>query len=396
MNQFLYFLLFGLTVHAVIRAYVPLLGHDAVYLFFLLLFVLLFVRKSFRKISLSMPCLVFLLLIFYHIINCRLQVTSSELLQSTGFTSYSSLWKAIFPNAIILCLVPYLSYQDEKKTNMFIKWGYVVYILLGTILLKMTGDPSDRMKGGLIHPNQLAQGCGLGLMFFLYLKYRYGVSYKQLLLISIVPILGIVMSTSRNGLSLVGIYLLTVSLAPMFKGRKANFQLKKILTVVSFGVIALFLLSYLMDNTEVGERLSNTDDTADVDLQTGTILDLLGERAWYYYLGWLNFLDNPLFGIGLWHFDTYNKYGLPLHSEYMIHIAEGGIIAAILYFSFILFILFKLVRNFLYSRDAISFILLMMFLSYLFVGITAREFYYAYFYPILGVIIYNISRKSVN
>lgn len=396
MNSFLYFLLFVLTVHEILKAYVPIFGYEITSLVFMLIFVLLFKQKIFRKTALSMPCVSFIALIIYHILNCRVQVSSTELLASTGFNSYNTLWNAIFPNALALCLVPYLSHYDENKTNKYIKWAYIVYIILGTILLKTTGDASDRMKGGLIHPNQLAQGCGLGLMFFLYLKYRYGISYKHLFLLSVIPILGIVMSTSRNGLSLVVIYFFSIWLAPMFKGRNSESQLKRIIPVVLLGVIAMFLLTWLMDNTEAGARLVDSDDTTVAELQTGTVLDFLGERAWYYYLGWMNFLANPWFGIGLWHFDTYNQYGLPLHTEYMIHIAEGGIIGATLYFSFTIFILFKLVKRFVSTKTSVSFVLLMMFVSYLFVGITAREFYYTFFYPILGVIVYNISDNRIS
>lgn len=151
-----------------------------------------------------------------------------------------------------------------------------------------------------------------------------------------------------------------------------------------------------MDNTEAGARLIDSDDTAVAELQTGTMLDLLGERAWYYFLGWQNFLSNPWFGIGLWHFETYNQYGLPLHTEYMIHIAEGGIIGATIYFSFIAFILIKLIKRFILTKTSVSFILLMVFISYLFIGITAREFYYTFFFPILGVIVYNISGNRVS
>ncbi len=68
----------------------------------------------------------------------------------------------------------------------------------------------------------------------------------------------------------------------------------------------------------MGERmvaLSSGEETGQY-IKTGTILDLLGERAIYYIVGWSNFLENPLFGIGLWNYQMYAKVVF-LHLPYI-------------------------------------------------------------------------------
>lgn len=357
----------------------------------ILLLVPLFRDQEFKSVFYSKACICFVLLILYHIVNCRLKVTPHELSMSMGYDNYKSLWIAISASATVLVLTPFLFLKDEFKAEKFVTWAYLIFVIFGTLLLLRTADADNRMKGGSIHPNQLAQGCGMALMFFTYLKFKRQRPYSYLIKMSIIPMFGIAISTSRNGLALAIIFLFTVAFASMLKDNGVS--TKKMTSL--FLIFALgFLGIYMIGNTEAGSRIIESDESAITELETGTILDYLGERAWYYYLGWLNFLDNPLTGIGLWHFDTYNGFGYPLHTEYMIHLCEGGIVGAGLYFIFIAYLLRNLVRNFRMKKSDVNFILLMMLFAYMFVGISAREFYFTFFYPILGICIYHIEQNK--
>lgn len=389
----LWYILFWLIAQQVLLALIPIPGYIYFHQMIPLLFLYLMRESEFKDLFCSKPCVFFVLLVIYHMINCYCQVDSSVLAKSEGFSSFVALWNSVTPNALILCLVPYLLLLNEKKTHKFILAGYVVFIIVGIILLRLTGDSSNRMKGGVIHPNALAQACGMGLMYFAYLKYRYSISYIKLLFFSILPIMGIILSTSRNGFSLVAIFFLTVCVAPFFSKENNTESHNMRISVIILAVIVFFSLVYVLDNTEVGGRIKDTDETTVTELETGTPLDFLGERAWYYYFGWKDFLENPFFGIGLWHFQTYNDFAFPLHSEYMIHIAEGGTLGALLYFSFVFYVLYFLLQILKQKTCPLNFVLLMMFFSYLFVGVTAREFYNSFFYPLLGVIVFSVYKS---
>ncbi len=394
MYKYLYILVFWLIIHNIVIIFIPIQGYVYILQIVPIFFSIFLCKNLLGIISLHKSCIFFLLLVIYHLCNCFLQVSSADLSISRGFTTHFGLWNAIFPCAIILCSVPFLSFQEEDKMNTFLKWAFLIYIVLGTYLLKVSGDADNRMKDGLIHPNNLAQASGMGLMYFAYLKFRYNTTFKELFLLSIIPILGIIMSTSRNGLLLVGIFAVTIIVAPLFSDDNKKKSIYIIGSVVIILIVASVCGESLLIHTEGGERMLESNDYVEDELETGTYLDLLGDRAWYYYLGWQNFVDNPIFGIGLWRFETYNDYPYPLHSEYMIHLAEGGIIGAILYGSFVISILKSLIKKISIEHSSLNYVLLMMFISYLVVGVTAREFYNSFFYPGLGVVIFNLSRDN--
>lgn len=386
MNNIISFIIFWLIAQWCIMYYIRIPGFSSIFQLLPLLLLIKLPDRQFRNIVFFKPCLFFVLLTIYQMANCYFQVPSSDLANSSGLSTHSGIWGAVMPNPLLLCLIPFAMQNNKKKTLNYVFWGYIVYIVLGVIIMKTTGDASNRMKNGSIHPNVVAQSCGMGLMFLAYYKELYNITYKKLFLLSVIPIFGIIISTSRNGLLLVAFFVMTVFLAQFFKKGEISRRLFHILIIC---LLALFFGNYILNNTEIGTRMLETDDTVVSELKTGTVLDLLGERAWYYYIGWLNFLDNPIFGIGLWHFDSYNGgFGFPLHTEYMIHLTEGGIIGAFLYFCFLFYSLKYIIAAFIHEKNAINFTTLMMFLSYMFVGITAREFYNQFFYPVLGVCMY--------
>ena len=152
-------------------------------------------------------------------------------------------------------------------------------------------------------------------------------------------------------------------------------------------------MNYILDKTVLGERIMQSKDYDDeFYAETGTILDYLGDRSIYYIVGWSNFLENPITGIGLFNYINYNKSEFPLHSEYLTHLTEGGIVGAFIYLLFIGGLLKYIFKMFIAKRNSDNVLILILFLSYLFIGITAREFYYIQFYPILGLCIYNLCK----
>ncbi len=65
----------------------------------------------------------------------------------------------------------------------------------------------------------------------------------------------------------------------------------------------------------------------------GTVFEKFGDRGVYYVRGWEAFKDEPITGIGLKNF-LHNYWPTVLHSEFMVHLAELGLIGFILYLLF--------------------------------------------------------------
>lgn len=184
------------------------------------------------------------------------------------------------------------------------------------------------------------------------------------------------LSGSRNGLLVVCFALVMLLVAYISKGN--------VLKMLFFIVLAFVGYNYLQ-TTEIYVRLMNVSSEYSL-IQTGTVWDkILGDRIYYYIIGFQNFLDNPIYGIGLLNFQEYNYYKYPLHTESMTHLAEGGLIGITLYILFLRsyirqFVRFCSFRNILFNQ------MLVLFICIFVVGITARIYHYEFFFAMYGLI----------
>lgn len=338
--------------------------------------------ETFRRIVMYRLNAVWGVLIVYHMINCILHEV--PLMHATD--TYFYYWEMVFTCYCTLVTTCYLFLQDSERTLKFLLIGFSIYMVLGFQIVSVDADFEDRLRSAKLHPNQFAQAAGMMLMIVAYCR-NTGVIRTKFIwgLLTALPLYAIIGCGSRNGFLLFVIYLIALLLSSFFK-EKVSF--KKVFSIIVLCLIGFYVVGYLLDNTMLGERILSTEEQAETQqLGTGTILDNLGDRGIFYLIGWENFIENPLFGIGMWNFQFYNNWPVALHSEYMIHITEGGIIGAFLYFYFIVSVFVYLIKRFNLNRGSETVLLLVAFTSYLFVGLTAREFYYSQFYPIIGLCI---------
>lgn len=322
------------------------------------------------------------ILILYHWINL---LTNNATVGHRYFTFIAPL----FENYVILNLCCFLFLKDSQKAFKFILAGYLLFCILA---FNVSHLANNRLTGA-IHSNQFAQCAGMILLLLTYMKYQLRLSYLTVGLLALPFVFVIVKTGSRNGFILLLIFALGLLLSKMFSRR---WYMKDFTQIVCLITVIVIVNVYLMNETFLGKRLLNTEAQADaVKLGTGTVLDKLGDRGFYYVVGWENFLEHPLFGIGLGNFPSYNKYIYPLHSEYMIHLCEGGIVGFILYSFFLFFFSKGVVNAFREDKNEYTLSLVMIWIAYLVVGITAREFYYSQFYPPLGLCMYFILKNRL-
>lgn len=339
---------------------------------------LLFKDKKSSFILKTTPVRVFFILISYHFINAYFQEVPID------YDWYGFYGILFIPFSILFYSV-FLFLIDEKK---FVITGIISYILYWLLAYQTVNiDTSTMRLEGSIHPNQFAQCVGFGLLFLTYIKVRYDLSAKTILFVSIPALYLIIQCGSRNGLVLFAFYLCALIGTVILK--KGYVSFRTFISGVVLVIISFLIIKNIIETTSLGERILSVNESfeeSNNEYLTGTVFDsILGERVVYYVLGFENFIDNPLFGIGVWNFSNYNDFPFPLHSEYMIHLAEGGIIGSMLYISFIYSVGKTVIYRFVKEKNALYFTLSLSFIIYLLIGLTARELFYVQFYPVLGL-----------
>lgn len=345
----------------------------------IIVFVILFFNDKRSSFLLkTTPVSVFFILILYHFINAYFQEVPRD------YDWYAFYGVLFIPFSILFYSV-FLFHVDEKK---FVRTGIISYILYWLLAYQTVNINTSTMRlEGSIHPNQFAQCIGFGLLFLTYIKVRYDLSAKIILFVSIPALYLIIQCGSRNGLVLFAFYLCALIGSVILK--KGRISFRTFVSGMVLVIISFFIIKNVIETTSLGERILSVNESfeeSNNEYLTGTVFDsILGERVIYYVLGFENFIDNPIFGIGVWNFSNYNDFPFPLHSEYMIHLAEGGIIGFILYVFFIYSLGAKIFIRFFEKKNALYFTLTMSFIVYLLIGLTARELFYVQFYPVLGL-----------
>jgi len=116
--------------------------------------------------------------------------------------------------------------------------------------------------------------------------------------------------------------------------KRTKFKLVYVVAAITVAVLFLANLDTFFESTMMGQRMSETNEQ--IELNSGTILDYFGDRGPFYYFGFMEFLNSPIWGIGLKNFGANNVYNeFSCHSEYMVNLAETGIVGAVLFLTFI-------------------------------------------------------------
>lgn len=349
-----------------------------------LMFLYMLTFSGFRQLFKVRLNLVWVALVVFHLINYSMKVSDKP----WGMVS------VISSCAYLMLTTEYLMLTKPRQTLKWLIAGFLIFTFLAFNMVKVDANFDNRLKGEGMHPNQFAQTVGIGMLVLAYAKYYMKLKWRHVILLTLPGVVAILGCGSRNGLFLFFAYCVALLVAKEFNG---NFDKGKLFRLaLLFGVVYL-IGSFFLENTMVGERMMATEEQTEIStgLQTGIpILDKMGDRGIFYYIGFMNFLDNPITGIGLYNFANYNSYPVPVHSEYMIHMAEGGLVGISLFLTFMVGVIRNLWANFKKRLSALSFINLLMIFAHLVVCITARCFDITAFYVLLGLCMATvISRK---
>ena len=198
-----------------------------------------------------------------------------------------------------------------------------LYVFIG--LLNFSGDDTGRFEaeelGNLLPLNAVC------LIFVSCLRYIH----QRISLFTIIIIFGlclmiIILSGTRKALGASVILLLGFLITTT--GEKKSLPY---IHLIIFASLLYLGLTFIMENTVIGERLLTGSEQSDVTVSENKVLNwivktMLGDRATQYQLALLILPMSPITGIGIMNFMKVSGFHQRLHSEYMVQLCENGII----------------------------------------------------------------------
>lgn len=308
---------------------------SVVSLIYIAVFLYLCKDCRFQRIAKSWPLIIWISLTAYHLVNASLkQVPEIDFVDYLrGFKVYASI-----------CIFTFFFVVDFKSTlKQLILW-LGIWLLIAFHFTDYT--PGARLSGKIIAV-QFGKIAAIMAICSIYLAAVRKYTIKHLLLMLLWPLLFISLSQTRNAFGMVVIQLLGYYYAFVMKGKmKIQWVFVSVLIAISLWIS----FGFVLENTGLGDRILSDIDSVEESkyreqFLTGTVFDYIaGERIEYYAIGWEIFNNYPITGIGLDNYQDFIKGKYPMHVEYMKHLAEGGIIAFILWIMFIVN-LFRIVLN---------------------------------------------------
>lgn len=287
-----------------------------------------FISKEIRK----KPICIYIILALYMFVNVIWKGTHIAAINSTTYSVFCKIFNPIF----LFFIVAYLARINYDRTLIVCLTGLLLYTIL--CLVSDTSSQYEGRIGSEINPNTIALNASLSYLLAFYLYVRDKISRLTLIILALIPLYAILATGSRMAFIIV--------VAPTFFYMIFLQKRKKdsVLGLIVFLLLFFIGLTYVLNNTYIGERLlSTTTQIEGTEIETGNrFIDAFGDRGVQYYNSFPLFLDNFITGIGLNHWVEYNPTGHVCHSEYLTMYLENGVIGIILYLSFFLYFFRKL------------------------------------------------------
>ena len=333
-----------------------------------------------RKKILKKPVRYYFLWLIYAFINSSIQ----------GIEHFDNSHYRLFVNLFLPFILFWMVMNYREKDRIIIHNTIIFSLTVYLLLVVVLGNFQTDRLGSELNANSTGLRASF-LLFFILLKLAYeDIKIKSALLLMVFPIVIIILSGSRTSYGVM--IILMLSLLYIINN---NLSKSVKFVVITCAVSGLILVNnFVLTSTSLGERLAQTttqSSTSDV-LITGTNWDYLGDRGLQYVLAGPIIQENPVFGIGLRNFLDYSVTNTVLHSEYLIHLCECGIIGFILFLLFYYWIGRNLVKKLKMdpTSKSITIVYLAGFLSLLFLSWFTRVCYYPFYYGFLGMAVAHI------
>lgn len=291
--------------------------------FLLTLFVLLynlFVNPDVRKLMGGKPFIIWLIWIVYAFVNMMVKGYHFD-----SNTPLFYLMNKLLAPYLALTLTCHEGVVNRKRLVKLLIFAFAFYCVLGFFFMGRVRSEDD---------SSLTLGNGLAIygsfLVFLLIAARNeeaisGFSFTTLVVLALLMIIS---TATRKAFGVAAILIAFYGLSLV------SLKPKNIIFVVVLAIGAYVGIEYVMDNTYLGERLSNTSEQAEsrIDYASDSkFLQFVGDRAPHYVLGWEIFKQHPVTGIGLYNFMHVSGYIERLHTDYMVQFTENGLIGIALF-----------------------------------------------------------------
>lgn len=336
------------------------------------------ISRLYFKQFLTKPVIFWLFWVIFNMINSYIKGVNYM-----SFT-YGALIAEIIISLIIMTIV---SLEFTKNANKLVR------ILLNiTLAYSIIGLLNSVNIDGRLMNESMGNALPLNTVFIVFysgfLYFNKKLNSRILIAVWLLSISLIVLSGTRKafGASLI---IITFHLVAYMR----NISFKTIISLVLVIFIFTLAFNYISDNTVIGARIDETIETGErVNTTNIQYLNFLGDRAQQYILAFELFLNNKLTGVGLRNFSSTTLYAYTLHSEYMVQLAECGIIGTSFFLLFNGWILINLVK--LIKKNRAGFIILGALLAILFINFTAWTYSSPMYFASYGVVIGYIKTKK--
>lgn len=345
-----------------------------------MILVLLGVAFNYKKI-LKLPIIIHVVLLWAVYCTINTYIKGFEITH-IPFTNWAI--RNLYLPYITLC-VTFIEYKrNPEKTIKLLMNIWTAFLMIGLMFVENSAsyDVGERINNVM---GNAFYNTSFGLILFLGLKLAFSkITIKQFYVIFAILFFIIIASGGRKVFGAIIIAFVFIYIGYSAKNKeKVNYW-----RILLLALIGVPLVNYILDNSSVGERIYAMEETT--KFEDNLFLTLMGDRGIQYFEGWELFVDNVWTGIGLMKFTEVNTFfhGLPLHSEYMVQLAECGIVGSLMFLLFYLY-LYKacafLIRN--HSNKIVAYTLFGILLAVTFINFSAWTYSTPSYFVYYGIIL---------
>ena len=263
----------------------------------------------------------------------------------------------------LICLTVYFeAFKSDNSVDRLLKavmWSgpvvavYTIFFYGYEEFVDMMNN-SVRVENDFANANTLGMWMAICLSLFVFYVIREGFKWRYLTAVLLVVI--IAFSQSRTALIEAFLGVVIVAFFTIQKEKRGKRIVKYILVIV-VGIVAINVISQLDIFKGLFQRMQGLEgflsDDSVVEIDSSAIT-----REAYIRLGWAQFLQTPIGGIGIG--NTYyvsrlfNGVSTYLHNNYIELLAAGGILGFGLYYSIYGYLFFNLIRDVIKNKNIYS------------------------------------------
>lgn len=280
-----------------------------------------FLNKSYRKTIKDSCCIILGIWILYSLLNTILKGHNDPEMPTLWF-----IGKSLLAPYMVFTLAYQEFLRDKNTLLKLIIICLSIYAILGVFMGVSTGDEGR---------NLTALGNGLPItlyvfVFFLLARYKRNPVIWFIIILLLYYILG----TGTRKAFLAAAFIIFFSIISL-----KELSTKRLIFASMLFICVYYIGSSMMSSSLFADRTAESMVTGEKANTTDiAILSFLGDRTYMYIEGWEIFLEHKITGVGLTNYAHYSKVGMFMHSEYMVHLVEGGLLSFILFISFLYYL----------------------------------------------------------